>query len=90
MEYIGCSYAVVGDRGRHILQEDRIPHELGALVAVETVGDWYWIVVEIEQVGFQAPPGPRRQGQAHTGDGEQNGQARRSRTEAAPAGRDLT
>ena len=66
------------------------PHELGAVVAVETVGDWYWIVVEIEQVGFQAPPGPRRQGQAHTGEGEQYGQARRSRTEAAPAGRDLT
>ena len=90
MEYIGCSYAVVGDGGWHLLQEDQIPHELGALVAVETVGDWYWIVVEIEQVGFQAPPGPRRQGQAHTGEGEQYGQARRSRTEAAPAGRDLT
>ena len=65
-------------------------HEFGAVVAVETVGDWYWIAVEIEKVSFQAPPGPRRQGQAHTGEGEQYGQARRSRTEAAPAGRDLT
>ena len=96
MEYIAfachkrCSYAVVGDRGGHLLIGGPDPHEFGALVAVETVGDWYWIVVEIEQVGFQAPPGPRRQGQAYAGDGEQDEQARRSRTEAAPAGRDLT
>ena len=47
-----------------IAREERIPHERGALrgflrrcergspVAVETVGNWYWIVDEIEAMGF--------------------------------------
>lgn len=63
-----------------ILREKKIPHEHGALreflagceagspVAVETVGNWYWIVDEVEQAGCilqlvharsDAPTGPR-------------------------------
>ena len=49
-----------------IVHEQRIPHERGRLqeflgkceagspVAVETVGNWYWIVDEIEQAGMKA------------------------------------
>ena len=48
-----------------VKREGRIPHERGALmeflatcepgspVAVETVGNWYWIVDEIEEAGFE-------------------------------------
>lgn len=47
-----------------IVREERVPHERGALrrflrrsergspVAVETIGNWYWIVDEIEAAGF--------------------------------------
>jgi hypothetical protein len=46
-----------------LIREQRIPHERGALqqflercergspVAVETIGNWYWIVDEIEAAG---------------------------------------
>ena len=58
------TFASVQDRGGTILKECRINHERGALkkflsewepgtsVAVETVGNWYWIVDEIEQAGM--------------------------------------
>jgi len=48
-----------------VLQEQRIPHERGAIqqflvqydpgspVAVETIGNWYWIIEEIEQAGMR-------------------------------------
>jgi hypothetical protein len=47
-----------------LVREQRIPHERGALqqflercehgssVAVETIGNWYWIVDEIEAAGW--------------------------------------
>jgi len=59
------TYAVVEDERGRIVREGRIPHERGALreflsrcregspVAVETVGNWYWIVDEIEEAGFR-------------------------------------
>ena len=57
------TYAVVEDERGRVVREGRIPHERGALmeflsrhepgspVAVETVGNWYWIVDEIEGAG---------------------------------------
>ena len=58
------TYAVVEDEKGRVHWEGRIAHERGALaaflleacypgspVAVETVGNWYWIVEEIEQAG---------------------------------------
>jgi len=55
---------VVEDEAGRVKWEGKIVHERGALaaflkegshpgspVAVETVGNWYWIVEEIEQVG---------------------------------------
>lgn len=57
------TYVVVEDERGRIKREGKIPHERGALaaflagcgsgspVAVETVGNWYWIVDEIEQAG---------------------------------------
>ena len=59
--YILCS--VEDERGK-ILQEQRIEHERGAIqtflagfavgtpVAVETIGNWYWIIEEIEAAGL--------------------------------------
>ena len=60
--YTLCS--VEDGKGR-ILAEERIRHERGAIrkylgkfnpgspVAVETIGNWYWIVDEIEQAGME-------------------------------------
>ena len=60
--YTLCS---VEDEKGIILSEDRIKHERGAIreylskfvpgspVAVETIGNWYWIVDEIEQAGME-------------------------------------
>lgn len=57
------TWAVVEDERGEILEEGRIEHvpgavrefllgrEPGSQVAVETVGNWYWIVNEIEQAG---------------------------------------
>jgi transposase len=57
--------ASVEDRGGRILREVRVPHRretigqflaqwtLGSPVAVETVGNWYWLVDEIERAGMQ-------------------------------------
>lgn len=57
------TYAVVENERGRIKREGKIPHEQGAIraflagfqpgspVAVETVGNWYWIVDEIEQAG---------------------------------------
>jgi len=57
------TWAVVEDERGMVKREGKICHERGALkeflslcepgspVAVETVGNWYWIVDEIEQVG---------------------------------------
>jgi len=58
------TYAVVEDEKGRVHWEGKIVHERGALaaflkeecrpgspVAVETVGNWYWIVEEIEQAG---------------------------------------
>ena len=58
------TYAVVEDEKGQVHWERKIVHERGALaaflkegcypgspVAVETVGNWYWIVEEIEQAG---------------------------------------
>ena len=59
------TFAVVEDDRGMVKREGKIPHERGALkeflsrcepgspVAVETVGNWYWIVDEIEQGGFR-------------------------------------
>lgn len=58
------TYAVVEDGQGRVKREGKIPHEPGALaaflagcepgspVAVETVGNWYWIVDEIEKAGL--------------------------------------
>src|SRR5947209_508308 len=55
--------ASVAQPDGRLVREQRIPHELGALqqflercergspVAVETIGNWYWIVDEIEAAG---------------------------------------
>jgi transposase len=60
--YTLCS--VADDQG-NVLQEDRIDHVRGAIreylsqfesglaVAVETIGNWYWIVDEIEAAGLK-------------------------------------
>lgn len=60
--YTLCS---VEDGQGRILAEGRIPHERGAIrgylgrftpgstVAVETIGNWYWIVDEIEEAGMK-------------------------------------
>lgn len=60
--YTLCS--VAGESGR-VIQEARIEHERGAIagflssfpvgqsVAVETIGNWYWIVDEIEAAGMK-------------------------------------
>lgn len=59
--YTLCS---VEDREGRVLLERRIEHELGAIreflgdmtagstVAVETIGNWYWIIDEIEDAGM--------------------------------------
>ncbi len=59
--YTFCSIANVDG---HVVREQRIEHERGALVsflssypsdsrvAVEAIGNWYWIVDEIEQAGM--------------------------------------
>ncbi len=56
--------ALVEEMGGKMIDESRIPHERGnirnylrrftpgASVAVETIGNWYWIVDEIEQAGM--------------------------------------
>ncbi|MFH1891192.1 MAG: hypothetical protein ABIK83_00765, partial [Candidatus Zixiibacteriota bacterium] len=60
--YTLCS--VADDRGL-VLEEERIEHVRGAIVsylsrfpsgesvAVETIGNWYWIVDEIEAAGLK-------------------------------------
>ena len=57
------TWAVVEDERGRVVREGKIPHQRGILreflsrcregspVAVETVGNWYWIVDEIEQAG---------------------------------------
>jgi transposase len=59
------TFASAEDEGTGEVREARIPHERGELqrflagceagspVAVETIGNWYWIVDEIEAAGFQ-------------------------------------
>jgi len=59
------TWAVVEDQRGLVKREGKIPHVRGALreflrgcvpgspVAVETVGNWYWIVDEIEEAGCQ-------------------------------------
>ena len=59
--YTLCS---VEDKDGRIMAEDRIPHERGMIrgylsrfavgspVAVETIGNWYWIIEEIEAAGM--------------------------------------
>jgi transposase len=69
MEYIAFdahkryTFASVARADGHVVREERIDHERGALreflgrcesgspVAVETIGHWYWIVDEIETAG---------------------------------------
>jgi transposase len=58
------TWGVVERRGGGIVREERITHERGAIrafladcqpgspVAVETVGNWYWIIDEIEEAGM--------------------------------------
>jgi len=58
--------SLVEDARGRVIAEDRITHEQGAIwqylkrfkpgcsVAVETIGNWYWIVEEIEQAGMKA------------------------------------
>jgi len=60
--YTLCS---VEDAQGRVVVEERIEHERGAIwqylqrftpgspVAVETIGNWYWIVEEIEQAGME-------------------------------------
>lgn len=57
------TFAVVTDESGRIKWEGKIPHERGniraflekrepgSVVALETVGNWYWIVDEIEAAG---------------------------------------
>ena len=57
------TWAVVEDEQGRVVREGKVPHQRGSLreflsrcqegspVAVETVGNWYWIVSEIEQAG---------------------------------------
>ena len=88
-------FAVLDRRGR-VVKRDRVNHEPGAIrtylsqfpggtpVALETVGNWYWIVDEIACPGrtgqgscrMCAPSGPCRQGQSDDGLRAQDGQAR--------------
>lgn len=58
------THCCVQDAGGKIIAEARIPHERGSItgylkrftpgssVAVETIGNWYWIVDEIEAAGM--------------------------------------
>src|SRR5215475_7093019 len=58
-----CTLASVATPDGQLVREGRIEHERGALrkflerceqgspVAVETIGNWYWIVDEIEAAG---------------------------------------
>ena len=57
--------SLVEDARGRVVAEDRIVHEQGAIwqylkrftpgspVAVETIGNWYWIVGELEQAGME-------------------------------------
>jgi len=59
------TWATVEDQAAQVVRERRIDHRHGALrrflsgcepglsVAVETVGNWYWVVDEIEEGGFE-------------------------------------
>ena len=59
------TWATVEDQSSQIVRQGRVDHRRGALrgflsacepgvpVAVETVGNWYWVVDEIEEGGFE-------------------------------------
>ena len=78
-----------------VVREERIEHERGALqefltrcepgspVAVETIGNWYWIVDEIEAAGCIPQPRACSQSKADDGGDQQDRSARRPRTEPA-------
>ena len=88
-------FAVLDRRG-NVVQRTRVGHVPDAIrvflsqfpkgtpVALETVGNWYWIVDEIAYPGrsgqggrrLHSPSGPRRQGQGHDGQHPQDRQAR--------------
>ena len=96
------TYAVVEDEKGRVHWEGKIVHERGALAAflkeecypgspvvVETVGNWCWIVEEIEQAGcvprlVHAAKAKLMLGM--TKYDQQNGQARCPRFREAPAG----
>ena len=60
-----CTLCVVEDKRGNFITEARIEHERGKIreflqhyspgspAAVETIGNWYWIVDEIEQAGLK-------------------------------------
>jgi hypothetical protein len=85
--------SVVRPDGR-LVREQRLAHERGAFqqflarcepgspVALETVGNWYWIVDEIEGAGC-IPKLVHAQGEAHDGADQQDGSARRPRAQHA-------
>lgn len=96
-------FAVLDHRGRPV-ERTRVNHEPGAIrtylsrlpegtpVALETVGNWYWIVDEIEQAGClprlaHAQMAKKLMGHVHTRAGylRQDRQARRPRPSHPPA-----
>ena len=97
------TFASVEEHTGNILRDARIDHHRGAIteflsawktgteVAVETTGNWYWIVDEIEAAGMV----PRlvhahAESEDDAGLGEQDRQARCSRVEPSPAYRDAS
>lgn len=84
-----------------VVREERIEHDRGSLreflercergspVAVETIGNWYWIVDEIETAGCVPKPqaGARAQGEADDGGDQQDRYARRAGAQPAAAER---
>ena len=91
--------SVVRPDGR-LVREQRIAHERGALreflercergspVAVETIGNWYWIVDEIEAAGCVPKLVHARKAKLMMGEINKTDQARRAGAQPAAAGRD--
>ena len=62
--YKHCTFVQVEDAGGKLMQEQRIEHyreafreflsgcEVGSSVAIETIGNWYWIVDGIDAAGM--------------------------------------
>ncbi len=88
--------ALVEDERGKVIDESRVPHERGNIrnylrrftpgstVAVETIGNWYWIVDEIEEAGMEPKLVHARRAKLLMGS-EQDRPAGRSRFELSAA-----